>query len=103
MGCGGPIRARGHGEYERHVTEWTRVAGSTTPAPAKPRKRRSGASGLNLQQQRQLRANPAVWALVERALAKTGEGWSDWARAALVIVAADELGIDPLDALRECR
>lgn len=75
-----------------------RTTGAAQTAPA-PRKRRSGKSGKNRQAQRQLRAPDALWSLVDRALDKTGESWSDWARAALAIVAADELGMDPLDAL----
>lgn len=76
-------------------------------APA-PRKRRSGPSGRNLQPQRQLRAPPEFWALLDRAIAANADskhtggysGWSDWARHHLAIAAADELGIDPMVALK---
>lgn len=72
---------------------------------------RSGPSGLNTQPQRQLRASAEFWALVDRALATNAHsdsqagytGWSDWARHVLAIAAADELGVDPLEALRTTR
>jgi len=85
------------------------------PAPKspkqKPRKSRSGKSGRNLQPQRQLRAPAAFWALLDRAIAANAAdpdvggyaGWSGWARHHLAIAAADELGIDPLDALRQVK
>lgn len=64
-------------------------------------------SGKNRQPGRILRANTATFALLDRAIAHNAEGptpggyagFSDWARHQLVIAAADELGIDPLEAL----
>lgn len=86
-----------------------RQSGAATVAPG-PRKRLSGPSGkpgVHRQSQRLLRAPEAVFALVDRAIAHNAEseqtggysGFSEWARHVLVIAAADELGIDPLDAL----
>lgn len=87
-----------------------RTTGAAHAAPA-PRKRRSGASGRNLQPQRQLRAPAAFWQLLDRAIQANADGpniggysgWSDWARHHLAIAAADELGIDPGDALEVLR
>jgi hypothetical protein len=63
------------------------------------KKRKSGPSGLNQQPQRQLRANDALWALVDRAIEHAGGTWSPWARRALVMAAAKELGISQQQAL----
>ena len=67
-----------------------------------------GLGGKHLQSQRLLRAPKAFFDLVDRAIDHNAEskatggysGFSDWARHQLAIAAADELGIDPLDALK---
>lgn len=81
------------------------------PEAPEPRKRFSGPSGkpgVHRQAQRLLRAPQSVFDLLDRAIEHNAEskdtggysGFSDWARHILVIAAADELGIDPLDALQ---
>lgn len=59
-----------------------RTTGAAQAAPA-PRKRRSGKSGRNRQAGRLLRADPALWALVDAAIALDGGSWSEWARRVL--------------------
>lgn len=63
-------------------------------------KRRHGKSGKHKQPQRQLRAPPAFWKLVELALAQSRLPWSDWARQHLAIAAAQSVGGDVPAALR---
>lgn len=91
------------------MTKRTTGAAQAAPRAPKPTKRKGGGpSGKNLQPQRQLRAPAAFWALLDRAIAANAEGrapggysgWSDWARHHLAIAAADELDMDPTEALR---
>lgn len=95
------------------MTKRTTGAAQVAPAPAipEPKKRRggpSGAAGTHRHRSRPLRASDSFFDLVDRAVEHNAEseksnggysGFSDWARHQLVIAAADELGIDPLDAL----
>lgn len=82
--------------------------------PSEPRKRFSGPSGkpgVHRQAQRLLRAPQVVFDLLDQAIEHNAEseatggysGFSDWARHVLVIAAADELGIDPLEALQRVK
>lgn len=90
-----------------------RAKQTAKPVPA-PRKRLGGPSGkpgVHRQAQRLLRAPQAVFDLLDKAIEHNAEsddtggysGFSDWARHVLVIAAADELGIDPLEALRSAK
>ncbi len=79
-----------------------RTTGAAQAAPD-PR-RRGGKAGKNLQPSRLLRAPAELWALLDRAVEHADcDGFSDWARHVLALAAADELGIDPLEALRSVR
>lgn len=68
----------------------------------------SGKPGKHKHPARPLRAPVAFFELVDRAIEHNAEsrapggyaGFSDWARHQLVIAAADELGIDPWEALK---
>lgn len=81
-----------------------RTTWATKAAPAHAPK----VSGKNIQPQRLLRAPKAFFDLIDRAIGHNANsdntggyaGFSDWSRHHLAIAAADELGIDPLDALR---
>lgn len=73
--------------------------------PAK--KRHSGPSGKSKLPVRRCHAPKAFWELVDRAIEHNRESkndggyanYSDWSRHHLAIAAADELGIDPMEAL----
>lgn len=77
------------------------------PAHLRPGGSIGGKGGAHSMPQRQLRAPRALFDLIDRALAHNIDsdadgaysGWTDWARHHLAIAAADELGLDPLDAL----
>lgn len=68
----------------------------------------SGKPGKHRHPARPLRAPKAFFDLVDQAVEHNAEseapggyaGFSDWARHHLAIAAADELGIDPLEALQ---
>lgn len=87
------------------------AAKPTSPEPKKRRGGPSGAPGTHRHKARPLRAPDAFFELVDRAVEHNENskapggysGFSDWARHQLVIAAADELGIDPLDALMSIR
>lgn len=58
-------------------------------------------SGMHVEHRRNLSAPDAAWELWQRAVDKAqDDSWAEWARNALVLQAADELGIDPHEALR---
>ncbi len=86
------------------------AAAESAPGPA-PRKRRggpSGKAGKHLHPLRRFHAPKALFDLIDKAIEHNADsknnggysGWSDWARHHLAIAAADELGIDPIDALK---
>ena len=54
-------------------------------------KRPSGPSGRHLQPQRVIRADAALWALVDAAIARAGGTQADWIRSTLERAAAAEL------------
>jgi hypothetical protein len=72
-------------------------------APEKP-KRRGGPSGTpGVHRQASVLVRAPQWAmdLIDEAAAQSNSGTrSDWLRTSLIIQAADELGLDPLAALR---
>lgn len=62
----------------------------------KPRRR----SGIHIDPRRPLSAPQAAWDLWARAVAQTkDESWAEWARGVLTVAAAEELGIEPSEAL----
>lgn len=71
--------------------------------PSKPVPRRKGdKSGKHAEPRRKLSAPKEAWDLWERAREHAlDDSWAEWARAVLTIAAADELGIDPQEALAE--
>lgn len=70
--------------------------------PAPPAKRKSGPSGKHAEPRRKLSAPQEAWDLWERAREHAlDDSWAEWARNVLTIAAADELGIDPQEALAE--
>jgi len=61
-----------------------KLSGTPIELPqARPKRKRSGASGRNAQPQRLLRAAPELWELIDRAVSHAGISYSDWSRAAL--------------------
>lgn len=59
-------------------------------------------SGKHADPRRKLSAPPECWELWERAREHAlDDSWAEWARHVLTIAAADELGIDPQEALAE--
>ncbi len=72
-------------------------------APTKP-KRRSGPSGTpGVHRQASVLVRAPQWAmdLIDEAAERSNSGSrSDWLRTSLIIQAADELGLDPLAALK---
>lgn len=81
------------------------------PAAPEPKKRRggpSGAPGAHRYNARPLRSPEAFFELCDRAVEHDAEsespggygGFSGWARHHLALAAAEELGIDPLEALK---
>lgn len=57
-------------------------------------------SGKHAGKRRQITTHAEVWALMDQARRAALEpSWSEWALTRLVIAAADELGLDPLECL----
>lgn len=62
--------------------------------------RKSGPSGKHAEPRRKLSAPQEAWDLWERARQHAlDDNWAEWARHVLTVAAADELGIDPSEAL----
>lgn len=58
--------------------------------------------GKHATRRRPLSASDEAWDLWERAREHAlDDSWAEWARAVLTIAAAEELGIDPQEALAE--
>lgn len=71
-----------------------------TKRAAAPRPR----SGMHINSRRPLTATRAELELWDRAVEHAqDDSWAEWARDVLTIAAADELGIDPLEALQSVR
>jgi len=71
-----------------------RTTGAARAAPAGPapdKKRRGGPSGKNKQEGRLLRGDAYLWATVDAAVERSGLGWSEWARRALLAAAAEQV------------
>lgn len=65
-------------------------------------RRRGDKSGRHEAPRRKLSAPQEAWDLWERARAHAADAsWAEWARHVLTVAAADELGIDPAEALDE--
>lgn len=72
------------------------------PQPPKPGRRKGDKSGKHAEPRRKLSAPQEAWDLWERARKHAlDDSWAEWARNVLTIAAADELGIDPQEALAE--
>lgn len=70
-----------------------RTDGAVKTAP-RPR------SGMHVDPRRKLSAPRAAWELWDRAAESADDDtWAEWARGVLTIAAADELGIEPTEAL----
>lgn len=85
-----------------------RNTGAAQAAAPAPKKRPSGKPGRHAHPMRRFHAPQAALDLIDQAIEHNAQrkrgnggysGFSDWARHHLVLAAADELGIDPLDAL----
>ncbi len=72
------------------------------PPPATPPRRKGDKSGEHAAPRRKLSAPQEAWDLWEQARKHAlDNSWAEWARHVLTIAAADELGIDPQEALAE--
>lgn len=70
--------------------------------PPKPVRRKGDKSGKHAEPRRKLTAPQEAWDLWDRAREHAqDDSWAEWARNVLTIAAADELGIDPQEALAE--
>lgn len=75
----------------------------TRPQPARKKSRSgpSGPSGQHVTPRRRIPAPPKQAKLWDRAAELSGCSWPEWALSALTVMAAEELGLDPLAALEE--
>lgn len=64
-----------------------------------PKKRRGGPSGKNRQPSMLVRAPRWALDLYTEAAERSNNSQADWLRTALIIQAAEELGLDPIAAL----
>lgn len=93
-----------------HPIEVTLYRGPATPShqaverarALQTGRRKGGPPGKHAEPRRQLCAPREAWDLWDRARKHAlDESWAEWARGVLTVAAAEELGIDPQEALRE--
>lgn len=70
--------------------------------PAPPQRRKSGPSGKHSEKRRKIAGSTELWDFLDRAVDHAqDDSFAEWARHVMIIAAADELGIDPQEALAE--